>query len=503
MDVSYTVLTLRFLVGGAVCPGRVLHARGQFRTALLQDGFGNASWISGGTLLRRSLADLEVPSASAGATVVNATAFASGVGCFAMRLDGELVSSSFMDPGWATLPTKRVTYRAFDVTSRFVAAGAPQQLDVALGFCKYGYQGSFCQGAHAANGACKAFLLALRLTYSDGTARTITTSATDGKWQATTAANPIRYSHLYHGEQYDGRVTDTPSQWSAAVAATFNTGEGAGAVPADRALGQPVLLTMPPLEVSRTYTPVSIKRVRVAASGGSAVAGGLAAGAGAAPSFVRCLGNKSPLCGDNIFFEDTQAKSRHHVPACSMCGINPCQAVRTVDPAAIAALRSGTDFNCSMVPGRAPDDAWVFDMGDNMAGFATLKLPRSALVPNQPVVLKYAEVLKADGSADMAWCGGEGAACTCSGINCANQTDTFIPAPADHDGSEDTVTYQPSFTYHGFRYVVGSWPKPARGGTRVCPPCVLDHPAPPTHAPKHTGPGGGGGGGGGGDQAHN
>ena len=32
---------------------------------------------------------------------------------------------------------------------------------------------------------------------------------------------------------------------------------------------------------------------------------------------------------------------------------------------------------------------WIFDMGDNMAGFATLALPRSALVANQPVTLKY------------------------------------------------------------------------------------------------------------------
>ena len=37
--------------------------------------------------------------------------------------------------------------------------------------------------AHAANGACKAFLMSLRITYSDGTVRTIDSSATDGKWE--------------------------------------------------------------------------------------------------------------------------------------------------------------------------------------------------------------------------------------------------------------------------------------------------------------------------------
>ena len=98
---------------------------------------------------------------------------------------------------------------------------------------------------------------------------------------------------------------------------------------------------------------------------------------------------------------------------------------------------------------------WVYDMGDNMAGFASLSLPRSALVANQMVSLKYAEVLKGDGSVNMAWCGGEGAACTCSGINCANQTDTFYPAPPTRTvkGGDDMLVYTPSFTYHGFRYV--------------------------------------------------
>jgi hypothetical protein len=86
--------------------GRSVSARGRFRTALL-DGFGNASWISGGTLLKRSLAELApsalssaTPPTAAAVTVVNATAYASGVGCFAIRIDGELVSPSFMDPGW-------------------------------------------------------------------------------------------------------------------------------------------------------------------------------------------------------------------------------------------------------------------------------------------------------------------------------------------------------------------------------------------------------------------
>ncbi len=370
----------RVSVATTLSDGTLLRASGAFRTALLspRDDFGNAAWISGGTLLQRDLTELVAPPSS-GATVVNATAFASGVGCFSMTLGGQRVSNSWMDPGWATLPTVRVTYRAFDVTDLIGAAAAaaatttntaPLRLRVALGMCKYGYQNSFCVGGHAATDVCKAFLMSLQVAYSDGTTRTVATSATDGTWSATTSANPIRYAHLYHGEQYDGRVTDTPAQWHPATAATFDTGENGGtAVDAAHALGTPALLTMPPLEVGAQYTPVSV------------------------------------------------------APVPNVTG------------------------------------AWVFDMGDNLAGFAALSLPRAAFVADQPVTLKYAEVMRGDGSGRvlMAWCGGgEGPACRCGGINCANQTDTFYPAPPANDGAgaaADRVTYVPTFTYHGFRYV--------------------------------------------------
>jgi hypothetical protein len=436
--------------------GSVAMQHGQFRTALLESGFGNASWIGGGTLLQRQLADVVHPTSST-AKVVNATAFASGVGCFAMKLDNELVSSSFMDPGWATLPTARVTYRAYDLTSHFTSSQPPRQLRVALGMCKYGYQNSFCVGAHAANAACKAFLLSLQVAYSDGTVTMVESSATDGTWKATTAANPIRYSHLYHGEQFDGRVIDTPAQWEPAKSAVFDTGEGSGGdAPASRALGKPALLTMPPLEVSQRYTPVSVKRVGEPTETATTMTP--EPHAVAAPlSFVRCVGAKNPsLCGNEIWYEDGKTKTRYHVPHCEMCGRNLCAAVKTVSSAVIAALHPGSsEFNCSMVPG-APSTGpkYVFDFGDNMAGFATLRLPRSAFSANQSVSLKYAEVLETDGSVHMAWCA-EGAACKCSGINCANQTDTFYPAPptTTSDNDDDTVTYTPSFTYHGFRYV--------------------------------------------------
>ena len=129
---------------------------------------------------------------------------------------------------------------------------------------EYSYQGSFCIGGHAATATCKAFLLSLRITYTDGTTNVIESSSTDGKWTATTDANPIRYAHLYHGEQYDGRVVTTGS-WSPAAAAEFTIEAGQPAVGAAKALGTPALLTMPPITAEKSYAPVTITKLGPAA----------------------------------------------------------------------------------------------------------------------------------------------------------------------------------------------------------------------------------------------
>lgn len=94
----------------------------------------------------------------------------------------------------------------------------------------------------------------------------------------------------------------------------------------------------------------------------------------------------------------------------------------------------------------AHNKKWIFDFGQNMAGVATLVVPSTATVAGTPIVLKYGEVLRTDGSVDMAFCGGGGgASCHCSGINCANQTDQYWPHPG-----VDEQSFTPEFTYHGY-----------------------------------------------------
>lgn len=121
-----------------------------------------------------------------------------------------------------------------------------------------------------------------------------------------------RYSHLYHGEQYDGTVVDDATKWQPATPSMFDTGlgtkGGSSMVPASKALGAPALLTMPPLEVSKSYTPLSVNKVGLSSKSATAAAPPL--------TFIRCLGADS-YCGHSIFFVDAKNQTRHHVTACN------------------------------------------------------------------------------------------------------------------------------------------------------------------------------------------
>ncbi len=82
--------------------------------------------------------------------------------------------------------------------------------------------------------------------------------------------------------------------------------------------------------------------------------------------------------------------------------------------------------------------AWIFDMGENIAGIAEFHLPRS---PRGAVyVFRYAESLDPEGNLDMRSTGTFATQCL--------QQDIYI-ARGDISGE----TYRTRFTYHGYRYI--------------------------------------------------
>ena len=114
-------------------------------------------------------------------------------------------------------------------------------------------------------------------------------------------------------------------------------------------------------------------------------------------------------------------------------GGDPCPAVKTPKALAVRATCS----SAGPKPPAAPR-AYVFDFGQNMAGFATLNV--SGLAAGTEILMRFGEVLNKDGSVDMAWCGDH---CNVGpgGGNSANQSDKYIAK-----GGAGPELFTPHFT---------------------------------------------------------
>jgi len=102
--------------------------------------------------------------------------------------------------------------------------------------------------------------------------------------------------------------------------------------------------------------------------------------------------------------------------------IPPIRVIRTLEPQKVFAGENGK---------------WIFDLGQNIAGWARIKTDAPA---GTQFTLKFAEALMPDGMA---------LDCETTGVDATGfeQTDIYV---CKGDGKE---TWQPRFTYHGFRYI--------------------------------------------------
>lgn len=328
-------------------------AEGSFRTALLRAAdWGDAQWIGGGTSFRSEF------KLATRKKIAAAAVYVSGVGCYELHINGHKVTPGvFMEPSWVNIPNVRMHYRAYDVRHLLIDSAA-NAVGLRTGMCKFGYLGQHCQGAAGGwTSRCRAVILSLSVRYTDNTMQRVYTSASSNSWMVTTEGDPIRYSHLFHGEIYDAQLEDKgwimphyrPSKtWSPAVVYKDAAFE----------FGFLSLVQQPPIAISQSFAPVDIRFVNVSSG-----------------------------------------------------------------------------------------PAFVFDFGKAMAGFATLRVLGSPA--GTKITLKYAEVLKGDGTVNMAFCPGEGATCRVgpNDGNFANQTDLYIT------GGQTEEEFTPHFTYHGFRYV--------------------------------------------------
>ncbi|GAA4439951.1 hypothetical protein GCM10023091_22920 [Ravibacter arvi] len=95
----------------------------------------------------------------------------------------------------------------------------------------------------------------------------------------------------------------------------------------------------------------------------------------------------------------------------------PIKVVQEIKPVAITAGKKGT---------------YIVDLGQIVAGWVALSLPYN---PGGPITLRHGEVLDDAGELYT------------TNLRAAKQIDQYIP------GKETSITYEPRFTYHGFRFV--------------------------------------------------
>ncbi|MCA9957533.1 MAG: alpha-L-rhamnosidase N-terminal domain-containing protein, partial [Anaerolineales bacterium] len=129
--------------------------------------------------------------------IVAARIYATSLGLYELRLNGQRVGNAVLTPGWTSYE-HRLQYQTYDVTE-LVQAG-DNVLGAVLGEGWYrGYMGH--RGHHNLYGDRLALLVQLQLTYANGRIQVI---SSDEKWRAT--RGPIQMSDLYMGEIYDARL---------------------------------------------------------------------------------------------------------------------------------------------------------------------------------------------------------------------------------------------------------------------------------------------------------
>lgn len=102
-----------------------------------------------------------------------------------------------------------------------------------------------------------------------------------------------------------------------------------------------------------------------------------------------------------------------------------------LEPKPFAPVRATEELAANTVKEAEPG-RWVFDLGQNMVGWARLQMPAK---PGQEITIRFAEMLNPDGTMYTA------------NYRKAKSTDYYTAA---EDGQ---VTWEPHFTFHGFRYV--------------------------------------------------
>eukprot|EP00940_MAST-03C_sp_MAST-3C-sp2_P000368 g368.t1 len=202
--------------------------------------FSTAKWIGGGSEVRTTWSihlqeDDDV-------SIERARAYASGLGAFELSCDGAKLGEGIMDPGQAVYDRKTL-YVGFDLTPCLQRNSFPI-ISSKIGNGKFGYLDIYANRTLAkdqSGDSTRAFILYAFAELSNGT--TLHLVSDPGTWSY--RHGPIVYDHMWHGEIYDARQED--DAW---VTPAFEMNPIVGTL---------VPQNMPPIRITETSTPISVR----------------------------------------------------------------------------------------------------------------------------------------------------------------------------------------------------------------------------------------------------
>ncbi len=400
---------------------------GSWQMGLLQPSDWKAQWITteaprkteqdGNILppcpyLRRSF--------TLGKPVRQATLFATARGMYELHLNGAKVGDAVLAPGWTDYH-KRIEYQTYDVT-KMLHTGA-NMAGAILGDGWYsGYIGFARRRDYY--GDRPQLRLQINIEYTDGTRQIV---ASDPAWRY--RLGPIVYSDMLQGEAYDARKA--MAGWDQAGAKSDDwlpvSSPSAGLSPAQRDVTAPLT--------------AQVKDNTLSVVAGNDLAGDPAFNTVKQIHIDYTLGgtaySQTVAEGGTLTIPGPGDKPGALVIRRAVYGAIGTAAAPAAASAALVAMQGPPVRVTQHLPTRrvthpAPG-AYLFDLGQNMVGWARLKVQGGA---GTQVRLRFGEILSPDGSLYTA------------NLRTAHATDTYTCR-----GTGKAEVWEPHFTFHGFRYV--------------------------------------------------
>ena len=198
---------------------------------------------------------------ASGKSVKRARIYASALGVFTMKLNGQAVTNSVLEPGESEYE-KTLLYSTYDVTSLLREGRNALIGQVAGGIYNIDYLSGRYSKGEVFNSGNTGLLAELHIEYSDGTSEVI---VTDSSWKTT--SGPTLGSNWWGGEDYDARLRisdiDSPdvdmSYWGKVTEITPYFSSSHSGV---KGTGKLKSRMYEPLEVVEVWKAVSVKTIQ-------------------------------------------------------------------------------------------------------------------------------------------------------------------------------------------------------------------------------------------------